>query len=314
MRYWIISLLLFTLSLSSVFGQGQISVADTTPHNLITTYYSAINDRDYNTAYSLWSGTAQTFRDFVAGFADTVRVEPYIGDYQPSTTVNVGRVPAVLVAKRTDELTASFVGCFHIAQNASGNWRIVDSDFVQLPGTTPPLVSTIQAYMGYNCYGAVTVTTSGSVTGITEAEKTLRNYFGAINAEQFDAAYAMWLYPVPAPAPNGQPATDYRTPYATFAPGYSNTEWVHLYVGNYVFGGGAAGKPYLDGIVPVALVAQEAGGNITTYSGCVVMGRFYDGRMGIVNAEFAVLQAGAPTGQMILNVFNTNCLMMGIPS
>lgn len=310
-----ISLLVAMMMLFSgvmVQGQGQISVADATQYDTLMTYYNAINARDYVTAYNLWAGTSQTFTGFVNGFRDTVSVAPYFGIYQESSTPGSGRVPAVLVAYRTNDLWATFIGCFSVTQNSAGRWRISDGDFEQIPGTTPPTALTVESYLSMNCYTAPAVSATGLLSGITEAAQTINHYFSAINHELFNAAYAMWLHPLPFPDPDGQPAVDYRPPFATFGPGYASTEWTTVYTGNYAFGGGAAGKPYLDGYLPVVLVAQESGGRITAYAGCYLMGRFTDGRMGIVNGDLYVMSSITPTGYEILSALGQDCAALGI--
>ena len=90
-----------------------------TAESVISSFYDAVNRREYSRAYSYWEPAAAAnelprFDDFAAGYADTQSVDLTIGDV--GTGVGAGQiyfsVPVTLVATQTDGSLQTFVGCY----------------------------------------------------------------------------------------------------------------------------------------------------------------------------------------------------------
>ena len=90
-----------------------------TAESVISSFYDAVNRREYSRAYSYWEPAAAAsalpqFDDFAAGYTDTQSVDLTIGDV--GTGVGAGQiyfsVPVTLVATQTDGSLQTFVGCY----------------------------------------------------------------------------------------------------------------------------------------------------------------------------------------------------------
>lgn len=90
-----------------------------TPEAVVTSYYDAVNKREYARAYSYWEPAAAerelpAFDDFVQGYADTASVDLTLGDVGEG--VGAGQlyfsVPVTLMAAMLDGSTQTFVGCY----------------------------------------------------------------------------------------------------------------------------------------------------------------------------------------------------------
>ena len=96
-----------------------------TPEAVITSYYDAVNKREYARAFSYWEPAAAArvlapFDDFANGYADTASVDLTLGT--GGSGVGAGQlfftVPVTLLATMTDGSTQTFVGCYtlHLAR------------------------------------------------------------------------------------------------------------------------------------------------------------------------------------------------------
>ena len=96
-----------------------------TPEAVISSYYDAINRREYARAYSYWEPAAAErelapFDDFAAGYAGTTSVAVTLG--HSGSGVGAGQlyftVPVTLVASMSDDSVQTFVGCYtlHLAR------------------------------------------------------------------------------------------------------------------------------------------------------------------------------------------------------
>ncbi|MFN8530198.1 MAG: hypothetical protein U0670_16485 [Anaerolineae bacterium] len=313
-------IVLFALMLVMV---GAISAApdgaqieSTDPRAVVLAYYNAINLRDYRTAYNMRPST-QSYEQYAAGFADTVRGIPYVGGAQ-SAGGGLMYVPLVLVAYHTDGSVTSYYGCFTMG-TTTRSWQISRTRMRAIPGGGYPDATTINNYLAVQCstlslpvFTPTFVDLSVSFNG----HSTLYTYFDLINGRNYNAAYAMWLAPIASPPPpNGAPAQDYRPNAGTFASGYSTTQYITVYLGRYNQTGASAGHSYLDGLQPVVLIGTSTDGTSITYSGCYVIGRFAGtGALGIVNGRLSVLSRAIADPVTILNALNTDCIGLNIPA
>ncbi|MCA9912316.1 MAG: hypothetical protein KC496_03170, partial [Anaerolineae bacterium] len=211
-----------------------------------------------------------------------------------------------------------FAGCFYMeAGVATGRtvWGIVGSSLYDTGIHTTLAYPSIRSYITtVNCFNETVRLDISQIRIREEAEYFIQEYYDAIQNENYLAAYGMWLFPLPGEKPNGAPATDYRQAIPQFIGRYSSTLNITVYAGAYQFGGAAAGHAYLDGFLPVVIVGHDraAQDEVNTFVGCYVMGRFVDGRMGIVNGRLDLLQAGVPTADAIIDALNLDCTTLGI--
>jgi hypothetical protein len=144
---------------------------------------------------------------------------------------------------------------------------------------------------------------------------TLQAYTNYINARDYQTAYNMWLSPIlDQPQPNGAPPEDYRRTFEDFSAGYANTQFVNIYMGEYLLGGAAAGKPYLEGMMPVVLIGQNTDGSFNAFAGCFVLGFRTTGELGIVNGQFYTLSNSVPSGTQIAQHLTIDCTQLAIPN
>jgi len=280
------------------------------PQAALYAFYNAISLHDTLSAWQLWYTAPSSYDAFRAGYANTQYVLPYFGTPAagaPGTML----VPAVLVSVQTDNTVQAYIGCYTTINPGAG-WLIQSGSFRQFAAVTPD-AATVSVLLSYPCGGQpTTITTTPAFD--TPAATVLRQYFANINLRAYDAAYGMWLQPLPGPQPNGGPPLDYRRPYGTFASGYRDTVYINVYPGSYQFLGASAGKPYLDGLLPVVLVSQQTNARFQTWAGCFVMGYKPDGTMGIVNGRLWLSQQDAALWPAITIAQNINCAGLGIPS
>jgi hypothetical protein len=308
-RYLVLALFLLA-ALSGSIAKAQVYAS---PQVMLLAYYNAINLRDYPLAYGLWISTSQPYENFVNGYAETERVEPYFGAFQPSTTPGSGRLPAVLLGYHTDGVVVSYYGCFTVSQ-ASAGWRIADSEFRLISYQFVPDASTIEQFLGINCYDIVNnVDAHFKIVAMDKGQAAMTAYYQAINRRDYGAAYSMWLQPLPGPKPNNAPAQDYRLPYDRFVAGYADTIYVNAYFGDYIETGASMGHTYLDGVLPAVLVGQHTDGSVVSFYGCYVLGKLTPNGLGIVSGKFLPLIDGdAPTGQAVLQALKIDCFSLGL--
>src|SRR5579859_3698909 len=257
----------------------------TSPAAMLTSYYNDINLHQYQTAYGMWVKAPQTYDAFVAGYADTDHVVPYLGDYT-RVAGDTGSMPGVLVGYKTDGSIVAYHGCFDVllAQQQPLIYAIVDAKFSLLSNSLPDN-DLIMAYLSADCSSnnpvvvpTLTPTPDNGSGGDMAASyyQALTSYYEFINRRDYADAYALWLHPLPGPKPNGAPPADYRTPYAQFVSGYSTTKYVDVYLGVYDEQGGYMGHGYVDGEFPVLLVGEHTDGTFMSFIGCYVMGGMQD--------------------------------------
>ena len=288
------------------------AVVGESPQAMLYRYWNAINLQDYQTAYRMLLAPTRTYEDYVAGFGDTIRIEPYFGEFYTTGAATIGLVQSVLLGYQTDGTVQSFGGCFTVGRSSfNSEWYITGFDLALLAHTVPDAAAIHHILTG-NCttnLGTIAVTRPAE----DDATPMLLTYYDAINAGDYATAYAMWLQPLPGPMPNGGPPADYRPPFDQFVNGYQDTAFVNVYPGNYLHLGAAAGRPYLAGYLPAVLVGQHTDGQFVTYAGCYVIGALPSGGPGIVNGRFRLLYEDVPMGDDILTALNLDCGALGIP-
>lgn len=314
MRKILLSIIMLLAMMSQpVLAQGNIA---NDPLTMLQKYYNLLNHKQYASAY-VSLHTDQSFIDYVVGFEETAHIDTYFG--VPQSNGEDTRVPSVLVSHQTDTSIQVYAGCFIL-----GSYPALGTIYYRIDGTTlqqlgysgePSIGSVANFTSTVDCYGTASNFPTQASRGPGEAGILLRQYFDSIENRNYEIAYRLWLAPLPGPKPNGAPAVDYRPNLPSFIEGYWQTKTIAVYTGSlgeYQFGGASAGHSYLDGFQPIVLVAEESNGQITTYSGCFVMGHFVSGGMGIVNGQLQLLMDGVPSADVINTALSIDCSSLGI--
>jgi heat shock protein HslJ len=111
------------------------------PLSTLTSYYSAINARDYRRAYRFWDSPPQSFEQFARGFADTDRVRLLV---EPSTRVEgaagsvYAEIPTIVIATTRGGNERVFAGCYVMRRSnvQDRGWQIYRADVSQVPSST----------------------------------------------------------------------------------------------------------------------------------------------------------------------------------
>lgn len=120
---------------------------------MLQSYYNAINRREYQRAYSYFSGApnpppslAPPYDQFVQGYADTRAVQLIVGPpmVQGAAGSLYASIPAVIVATHTDGSLHTFYGCYVARRVNSGIspnpddelWRINSAKLAVAPANT----------------------------------------------------------------------------------------------------------------------------------------------------------------------------------
>lgn len=99
------------------------------PVAVLTSYYNAINERDYQQAYRMWERPETNLDRFTRGFADTRRVRLLI---EPPVNVEgaagsaYAEIPTILIAETSSGRERFFAGCYVLRRSNElrGPWRI----------------------------------------------------------------------------------------------------------------------------------------------------------------------------------------------
>lgn len=125
-------------------------------YGLLWSYFRAINQRDYSTAYADWlqpipgpkpnGQPAQDYRQpytqFVSGYSDTTWINVYPGAYN-QTGASAGHsyldglMPVVLVGQRTNGAVTAYYGCFVVGAFPNGSFGIVSGRFIPFLNDIP---------------------------------------------------------------------------------------------------------------------------------------------------------------------------------
>ncbi len=118
MKKLIFIMLLCLIPVYFVFAQDDQEPAYdnvTSPVDLLASYYNAINRHEFERAHAYWQTPADSYDEFVSGFADTLSVQLIV---QPPTQGEGAagslyvQIPTVLIADHKDGTQHTFAGCF----------------------------------------------------------------------------------------------------------------------------------------------------------------------------------------------------------
>ncbi len=221
------------------------------PRQMLYSYYTLINSRNFAAAYSQWSAPTQTYQDFVQGYADTTYVTAWFGSFQAGFIgAQYGRVPGVLVGAHSNGSTVAYAGCYDVSYNPNATgmaqWPITGANFQPLSAV--PSTIEINTLMIRSCYDQFSP--QGTYSTV---QARLVDYAAAVNLSDYTRAYAIWSNP--------------QQTYDQFVSGWADTTETVLFYGAYqysgVYGYGEIGR------VPVVMMGYHNDGSLVAYQGCL---------------------------------------------
>jgi len=251
-RRWMAALMVVAL-LGLLAAPGYVLAGGNVgPRAMLVSYNQLVNARNYAAAYQQWVNPPQTYAQFVAGYADTARVDAYFGGLQAGAIGQVGgSVPGVLIGYHTDGSVVAYSGCYDLAYNPAATgmavWTITGASFNPL-GYVPAATQIQPLLLSLYCYPHFSP--PGSYDSV---QQLLVDYFSRVNAGDYQTAYNFWLNP--------------SQTYAQFVAGWSDTTETVLFYGSYWFNGRF--NVFETGRVPVVLIGYHTDGGVVTYQGCL---------------------------------------------
>lgn len=98
--------------------------------SVITSYYAAINNTDYQTAYNLWSEKGN-YQTFVNGFADTKHDDYQFGQVSRQSDGTV-QVDITLVVTATSSQRTTYSGYYIVGLQSDGTWKIIRGSLTRM--------------------------------------------------------------------------------------------------------------------------------------------------------------------------------------
>jgi heat shock protein HslJ len=119
-------------------GEPQENSSD--PLAMLSSYYDAINARDYRRAFSFWDSPTTSFERFASGFADTDRVRVLV---EPSARIEgaagsaYANISTIVVATTRAGSDRIFAGCYVLRRSnvQDRGWKIYRADVSEVPSS-----------------------------------------------------------------------------------------------------------------------------------------------------------------------------------
>jgi hypothetical protein len=250
-----------------------------TPITLITSYFNAVNRKEYLRAYSYWSDPATslgTLAAFSNGYADTASTDIVFG----TITGGAGAgqiyytVPVVIKGTATNGHHGNYAACYviHIAhpenfaeppihpmsieRGAAHSITLSTSDAGALSGactgpdfpvTNPVSISAPSLNIDANNY----------IDNRSGPIETVSSYLNALNSKQYVRAYSYWQNPANS-----------LGPYDPYANGYADTTSISVTFGTFTSDPGAGQLNYK---VPLAMRVLTTSNSTQTFVGCFTL-------------------------------------------
>ena len=115
MRNKVLTILLMIITVTFVNAQSSKYENFDSAVNALSSYYNAINSRDYTRAFGYWKTPADSFENFVKGYNETEKVRLIV---EPPTSVEGAagslyvQIPTVLLATQKGGKKVTFSGCY----------------------------------------------------------------------------------------------------------------------------------------------------------------------------------------------------------
>lgn len=252
-----------------------------TPEDVLTSFYNAIERKEYARAYSYWGRTSGVdasvppFTDFVQSYQNivTVDLKTWRGTSNPGAGQINDTLGAVLVEHLTDGTTPTFAGCYYLRMSRPEMqvmppfipFNIDSSKMQQVVNDAHPedQVSTIcgepipqQPPIGPLLPQPMPSDKVPYLDSRSTPEEVVASLYNAINSKEYVRAYSYWQ------------ETPQRQPFSQFQQGYASTQSVVLTTSPASSNIGAGQIHYT---LPVTLTAHNTDGTTQTFVGCYVL-------------------------------------------
>jgi|SRR5215510_4112253 len=129
------------------FVNGRSSEQDNEPQDdrsdpvaTLSSYYNAINLRDFRRAYRYWESNPSSYEQFERGFADTDRVRFLIEPpprIEGAAGSSFAEIPTIIIATTRSGNERVFAGCYTLRKSnvRDTGWRIYRAEVSQVPST-----------------------------------------------------------------------------------------------------------------------------------------------------------------------------------
>jgi hypothetical protein len=94
--------------------------------SVVDRYYTAINSKDYQTAYNLWLNYPQSYQKFANGFSDTSHDDYTFGNIVQQSQGKV-QVNITITATSTSYQQMSYQGYYIVEQQQDGSWKMISA-------------------------------------------------------------------------------------------------------------------------------------------------------------------------------------------
>jgi heat shock protein HslJ len=110
------------------------------PLAVLSSYYNAINSRDFRRAYRYWESPPSSYEQFERGFADTDRVRLLIEPpprMEGAAGSSFAEIPTIIVATTRSGNERVFAGCYTLRKSnvRDMGWQIYRADVSAVPST-----------------------------------------------------------------------------------------------------------------------------------------------------------------------------------
>ena len=273
-----------------------------TPTTLITSYFNAVNRKEYLRAYSYWSNPATTLgtlASFSNGYADTASTDIAFG----TITGGAGAgqiyytVPVVIKGTATNGQHGNYAACYviHISHPENFAEPPIHPMSIERGAAHSIALSTSNAdALSGACTGTdypvmdpvnvppptLNIDSSNYLDNRSGPIETVSSYLNALNSRQFVRAYSYWQNPANNPGP-----------YDPWVSGYANTASTTVTFGTFTSDPGAGQLNYK---VPLAMKVLTTSNTIQTFVGCftlhlarpAIQGVYPFEPLGITNGKF----------------------------
>jgi hypothetical protein len=120
MKTTILAILMLAFFVSGINSQQPKYENSDSATGLLTSYYDAINRKDYRRAYGYWQNPSDGFEDFAKGFAETEKVRLIVeppNRFEGAAGSLYTQVPTVLISTMKNGKNQMFAGCYTLRKS-----------------------------------------------------------------------------------------------------------------------------------------------------------------------------------------------------
>jgi hypothetical protein len=138
MRSLLLILCIFVVAHAQTGNQANEERSD--PITTLSSYYDAINSKDFRRAYGYWESPTSSYEQFAKGFADTDHVRLLVElplQLEGAAGSSFAEIPTIIVATTRSGNERVFTGCYTLRKSnvRDTGWRIYRAEVSQVPST-----------------------------------------------------------------------------------------------------------------------------------------------------------------------------------